>query len=112
MGFLWILVPIAAIIYAGFSEWLKFKHKVGASASEIDRTVKSLQGEIDGLRDERKALVHRVQNLEAIVASEEWDNLRDDRELAQAKLPPLELPEPDRDADADEVARIARRLRQ
>ena len=112
MGYLWILIPIAAIIYAGFREWLKFKHQIGASASEIDRTVKTLQEEFDSLRDERTALVQRVQNLEAIAASEEWDTLGGDRELAQAKLPPLELPETDRDADTEEVARMARRLRQ
>jgi len=111
MTFVWVLIPLAAIALAGFREWLKFKNQVGNSAAQIDQGVKELEREVSSLRDERKALVQRVQNLEAIVASEAWDTLGADRELAQAKAP-LELPEPDDDAEAEEVARIARRLRE
>ena len=114
-GSRWLKYPLAAlagILLAGFSEWLKFKQKMGASASQVDSSVKALEGEVDKLKGERQALVQRIQNLEAIIASEQWETLGSDKELAQATMAQIELPEPDRDEDADEVARIARRLRQ
>ena len=114
MSFLWILIPLAGIASIAWSEWLKFKRQalqLGSSTAELESTVTSLKEEIEELREERMTLVHRIQNLEAIVTSEAWDTLGSDRELAAAKAPPLELPEAEETDEAEQVARIAKRLR-
>ena len=113
MAFTWILIPLAYLAYMGFSEWLKFKKqtaRIGDSTVELEGAVATLEAETEQLRDERRTLVRRIENLEAIVTSEAWDTLGTDRELAKAKAP-LELPEPDAEADTEEVARMARRLK-
>jgi hypothetical protein len=115
MTFLWILIPLAGIALAGFSEWLKFKRQttqIGNSTDELEGLVSSLRSDIDTLHGERNALIQRVQNLEAIVTSEAWETLGTDRELAQAKAPPLQLPDLDAEDDAEQIAKMARRLRQ
>ncbi len=114
MAFTWILLPLAYLAFLGFSEWLKFKKQaaqIGDSTVELEGAVATLEAETKQLRDERRTLVRRIENLEAIVTSEAWEALGTDRELAQAKAP-LELPEPDDSAAEEQVARLARRLRQ
>lgn len=115
MTFVWILIPIAGIALAGFSEWLKFKREtaaIGTTTLELEDAVTSLRGEVDTLHEERRALNQRVQNLEAIVTSEAWDTLGRDPELARAKTPPLQLPDPEETDEAEQIAKMARRLRQ
>ena len=110
--------PLAGIALVGFFEWLKFKRQtsqIGNTTSELEDAVISLRDEVDTLREERRALNQRIQNLEAIVTSEAWDTLGKDPELAQAKTPSLQLPDPEGSEDsedAEHIARIARRLRQ
>lgn len=113
VAFLWILIPLAGIALAGFSEWLKFKRQtaqLGNSAVELEGVVESLRTEVEDLLEERRALEQRIRNLETIVTSEAWETMGKDRELTQAKLP-LELPDPEEDDDARQIERIARRLR-
>ena len=113
-AYIWILIPLAGIALAGFSEWLKYKRKtasIDTTTGELEAELSSLQAELDEQREERRRLVQRVQNLEAIVTSEAWETLGHDRELAKAKAP-LQLPDADEAADADHVARMARRLKQ
>ena len=115
MGFIWVLIPLAGIGLAAFSEWLKFKKqtaKIGNSTVELESAVSSMTAEIEELREERQRLVQRVQNLETIVTSEAWETLGHDRELAKAKAPPLKLPDMDDAPDeVDQVAHMAKRLR-
>ena len=115
VAYLWILIPLAAIALAGFSEWLKYKRttaNLGNATEELDTAVTSLNKEMGELREDRKRLIQRIQNLEAIVTSEAWEALGSDRELAQAKAPPLQIPEAEEPDDAEQVARMAKRLRQ
>ncbi len=114
MAFIWILITLAGIALLGFSEWLKFKRQtadIGVTTSELEGVLTTLQDEVNSLREERRALNQRVQNLEAIVTSEAWDTLGKDPELAQAKTLSLQLPEPEETDDAEQIARMARRLR-
>jgi hypothetical protein len=107
---LWVLIlPIIAILVGGFSEWLKFREKqvkLGASTKDLEHTVAEQQKALD-------TATRRIQNLEAIVTSQLWDDVHDEtmpeveqrRARTQALLP---LDEPD--DDAERVARMARRL--
>lgn len=118
-AFSWVWIPIVAILVGGFTEWLKFKEKtrqLGSSAEELEQTVEAQAKALEASDAERAALVKRIQNLEAIVTSQLWDVLHDDtlappgreRALAEAHL---HLDAPEEPSDADQVERLARRLK-
>jgi hypothetical protein len=104
-GMVWVLIPLAAILVGAFSEYLKFKTKqqnISTSTSEIERA-------LEKMTDQNTNLTRRVQNLEAIVTSQTWDEMD-----GQTSAPPkLTLPEPEVEipTDADGVAELARRVR-
>ena len=111
-AWIWVLIPIVAILVGAFSEWLKFKEKqakLGTSTSELEKTVVAQQ-------EAMEAAQRRIQNLEAIVTSQVWDVMHDDtlpeaerqRTLSQARI---QIDPPDEPSDADRVAQLARRLR-
>ena len=111
-AWIWVLIPIVAILVGAFSEWLKFKEKqakLGTSTNELEKTVAAQQEAL-------AAAQRRLENLEAIVTNQVWDAMHDEalpeaerqRALAQARLA---LDPPDEPSDADRVAQIARRLR-
>jgi hypothetical protein len=80
MTWVWVLIPVAAILVGAFQEWLKFQEKqakLGNSTRELGQTMSSLRSSIQELEDERDALTRRVQNLEAIVTSQVWDEAHD-----------------------------------
>lgn len=118
MGFLWILIPLAGILLAGFDRWLKYKQKaLNVSGVGVSADVAALKAALAASEEDRKALARRVQNLEAIVTTEMWDALHHDalptaereRVVAQAQA---RLSLPDADApDADKVEHLAQRLR-
>jgi len=110
-GFAWVLIPLAAILAGAWSEWLKFKEKqakLGASAESLEAQFDKISGRLE---EQNKALIQRIQNLEAIVTSVEWDNvtLAETQALPETK-PAIELPTPEQE-NTDEAARIASRLR-
>jgi septal ring factor EnvC (AmiA/AmiB activator) len=109
-SWIWVLIPLAAILVGGFTEWLKFKQKqerLGASTTEIEEELRALE-EKQRQRDERQqALERRIQNLETIVTSETWDALVDGE-----ATPPLSLEPPEKEENlAERTEQIARRLR-
>ncbi len=118
-AWVWVLIPITAILVGAFNEWLKFKAKqqqLGTSTDELESTMTTLRAQLEASEQERAALVRRIQNLETIVTSQLWDAMHDDtpgapekeRLLAEARL----APEPPEDvADAERVERMARRLK-
>jgi hypothetical protein len=116
VAYIWILIPLAGIALAAFSEYLKFKKqtsRLGSSTAELESKVESLKGKVGDLLEERQALVRRLQNLEAIVTSEAWETLGSDKELAKAKAPPLEIADKDDfDQITDQAEKMARRLKQ
>ncbi len=121
--YLWILIPllipIFGIIAGAFTEWLKFKEKqnqLGTSTSKLEGEVKKLLKAVEQSEARQTALVERIQNLETIVTSAEWDALEvhpktrgildDGPDNAHETLNLLD----DKRDKVNEVANIARRL--
>ncbi|GIV24054.1 MAG: hypothetical protein KatS3mg025_1713 [Bacteroidia bacterium] len=70
--FIVIGLPIlAGIGLAGYKEWLKYKKGQAANKENL----KELYIEIENLKKENQKLRNRVENLETIVASVEWEKL-------------------------------------
>lgn len=103
MGFVWVLIPLAAILVGAFSEWLKFKEKqlqLGDSTSNLEQEFKSLTAE-------NERLVERIRNLEAIVTSQSWDALPEvDPRVA---LDDVDAFEPE--SDEERARKLASRVR-
>ena len=114
VAWIWILIPLAGIVLAGFSEWLKFK-KENAQLSSSNQVMQSdmaaLTDQLETLRMVNEQLVERVQNLEAIVTSETWDLMNREAGETAASPPLLDLNEPEAPSEQDRAARMARRLR-
>lgn len=71
----WVLIPLAAILIGGFMEYVKFKarqDKLGDSTKETEIRLTKLN---ERLEEQNRALVRRIQNLEAIVTSQTWDDI-------------------------------------
>ncbi|MGI9174250.1 MAG: hypothetical protein ACR2GR_02870 [Rhodothermales bacterium] len=91
--------------------------QLGSSTEELEGTVASLTETLEHSEAQQRALVERIQNLEAIVTSQTWDALHDDalptsekeRRLASSRIL---LDEPDNEpSDAQKTAQLARRLK-
>ena len=95
------------MLVGAYSEWLKFKAKqqnISTSTSEIEVA-------LEKMTEQNANLTRRVQNLEAIVTSQTWDEI--DNQVRREPI--MSVPEPEitiePPTDADEVAEIARRVR-
>lgn len=110
---IWVLIPVTAILAGSWKEWMKFKatqRQLGASTDELER-------EVTAVRRLNETLLERVQNLEAIVVSQTWNALHDhglapaERELKVASAAHRELrpPEPTA-ANQQRAEQLARRL--
>jgi hypothetical protein len=115
MYWVWVLIPLVAILVGGFQEWLKFKEKqakLGNSTRELGHTISSLRSSIQAVEQERDALVRRIQNLEAIVTSQAWDEAhgRPAEGFLGSALDDADSARDTPDRDADTIARMARRL--
>lgn len=87
-------------------EWLKFKSqqaKLGTSTQQLEVDVKRLTKHLE---EENAALTRRVQNLEAIVTSVDWDH----QTALDAPKPLLSL-EPTTPTDEQKAATLAQRVR-
>jgi hypothetical protein len=74
---IWVLIPLAGILLGGVKEWMKFRleqQQLGASAKELEGEVVALRQE---LAEQRTALVTRIENLETIVTSRPWQELKE-----------------------------------
>ncbi len=130
-AWIWVLIPLSAILLGFFTEWLKFKskqEKLGTSAHELEETVERLEAALEGSEKEREALMRRLQNLETIVTSEDWDVLHGAEhvqhveharsaehvghvERPSAGEPLLRIPTDDHETEAERKAeQLARRL--
>ena len=86
--FIWVLIPIAAILVGAFKEWLKFKEKqleLGQSTASLDSQVKELTEALSFSETEKQSLLNRIQNLETIVTSQVWDVMHDAEKPADVK---------------------------
>lgn len=115
---LWLAILImvstlAGLLLPAFAMWIKFREKqaqIDLSTSELGQTVAAQQNALE-------AAERRMQNLEAIVTSQIWDTLHDEgaseaekqRALSEGRLRlDASAEEP---SDAEQLARIARRLK-
>lgn len=98
-----LIIVFSSLLLGGFIEWLKFKTKqreLGASTEETDEALRALRAEFE---EQQKRLVRRIEHLEAIVTSQDWDLLETGAEER------LKLDAPHEDLTAAE--RLARRTR-
>src|SRR5690606_17896215 len=99
------------ILFAAFSEYLKFKEKqtqLGASTEDLERSVGKLTKKLE---ERNLELERRVQNLEAIVTSQTWDELHQLPESGHTARPVLNLGEPEEPTDAERAEQLAKRIR-
>ncbi|MBW8874149.1 MAG: hypothetical protein JF614_04235 [Acidobacteria bacterium] len=113
MTWIWVLIPIAAIVTRGFRSWLRFQ----ATQRQLGTSTHDLEREVAGLRQANETVLERLQNLEAIVVSQTWDALHDrglapaERELKVASVARRELKAPDASAANQQRAeQLAQRL--
>ena len=70
-GFLWVLVPIAAISARVLRDYIRLNSQqrvLGSSNRELEKVVEEL-------RQTNRTLAQRVENLETIVVSQTWNTL-------------------------------------
>ena len=112
-NWIWVLIPVTAIVTKTFREWLRFK----ATQRQLGVSTEGLEREVAEMRRTNATLLERIQNLEAIVVSQTWDALNDhglapaERELKVASVARRELrpPEPSA-ANQQRAEQLARRL--
>lgn len=112
-SWIWVLIPLAGILLAGFIEWLTFKRKqdkLGMSTSELEAELQALRKTIREREEREKALERRLQNLETIVTSEPWDALVAGKETDGLASDARLERRSDAEATIDLAERLARRL--
>lgn len=117
-AWIWVLIPLAAILMGGFKEWLAFKAKqeqLGTSTRELEETMHRLERALEESEEQRKAVERRLQNLETIVTSQAWDALHEGERLSSEQAPPLslddELAAREEPSDTEKAERLARQLK-
>lgn len=111
--FLIFSIPIIAILVGGLREIVKIQSQQGrvdSSARELERTIDALADRLETVEDERDDLKRRIQNLEAIVTSDVWDEHLD-ADLSLEDPNTAELERPQTDSATEETERLARRIR-
>lgn len=117
--FAWILIPLAGILFGAFKEWLSFKEKqlqLGQSTTDLEKQVTDLTSRLKAAELSKKELLSRIQNLETIVTSQDWDTLHKGDELKESAQsvtsasPLLEIPV-EEDETAEKAKALARRMR-
>jgi len=108
-AFSWVLIPIAGILAGAWSEWLKFKEKqskLGASAETLEAEFEKMSSRLE---EQNRALIDRIQNLEAIVTSPDWDAITLPPALPESSsLIDVESPE---NVNTKEAASLAQKIR-
>src|SRR5262245_54301194 len=112
-SWIWVLIPVTAIVMKTVREWLRFKatqRQLGVSTGELEQ-------EVAALKKEREAMLDRLQNLETIVVSQTWDAVHDkvlppvERDLRIASTARREIAAPDAETlNRQRAEQLARRL--
>lgn len=112
-AWIWVLIPLTAILAGAFKDWLKIRARQRA----LEVSTKDLEKDVAALQKENELLEERLRHLEAIVVSQTWDVLHDKdlppaaRERRVATVAHRELAPADRAAeDQQRAAQLARRL--
>ena len=113
-AWIWVLIPITAILAGTVKEWWEFKAKqnrLGLSTHELEETVGALRDALERSESERERLIERVENLETIVTSQAWDALHEPP--AQETLgneTTAGRPDESSESKAETTERLARRM--
>ena len=105
---LWILIPLAALAVGAFEQWLKFRakqEKLGTSTAQLEEVVSKLEDRLRSSEETRERLEQRIENLETIVTSVDWDRTT----ILETGPERLEIPE--EPTPQEETERLARRVR-
>lgn len=81
---IWVVVPVVAIVVWGFKQWLRFKAEQPRMQPLTDG---DLEERVDVQQQALEAAMRRIENLEAIVTSDAWDG----RKLEQPEQRRLRL---------------------
>ncbi len=85
-AWIWVVIPVVAILVGGFTAWLGFKTKQLGMQPSPDG---DLEERVEVQQQALEAAMRRIENLEAIVTSEAWEA----RKLEQAEPRGLRLEE-------------------
>lgn len=89
IAFIVIGLPVlGGLALAAFSQWLKYRSRMDISPERYQELMKELQS----LKTENAHLRKRIENLETIVSSADWDRLFA-QEAEEIPLPSTEDPE-------------------
>ena len=109
----WLVIPVVAILAKVAKEWIRLRasqQALGSSNRETERSVADL-------KRQREELQQRVENLEAIVASQTWNAIQDRslpepvREQRIAATVQHELRSDQEAVNRQRVEQLAQRLR-
>lgn len=108
-----VLIPVVAILAKVAKEWIRLRtsqQALGSSSRETER-------EVSELKRQREDLQRRVENLEAIVASQTWNVIQDRsvpepvREQRIVATAQHELRSDQEAVNAQRIEQVAQRLR-
>ena len=111
-AWIWIFIPVTAILVGAFKEWLKFQ----ATQKQLGTSTRELEKDFAEMQKTNDLLLERVQNLEAIVVSQTWDALHDkglapaERELRAVSAARREFKPDVESANQQRAEQLARRL--
>jgi len=79
------------------------------STTSVQQSLAEQTGSVQNVVDSQEKLIERIQHLEAIVTSEAWDAMAQEKQerIAEHLLQPEE---PEEESDEDRAARLARSL--
>lgn len=97
-GLLGVVIILAIVAFGRYAEQ-------GVNQQIANQSIAALEQQLAEALEEQGRLNERVQNLEAIVTSEAWDDWQKQQRLAPDPLVPDEPP------PADKAAQMARRLK-
>ena len=105
----WLVLVVAlAMGVAMFAAYARdLNRRLDAATSGAAAREKDLDAVLAELRDRQAEIVERIENLEAIVTSEAWDALVEERPVPPVSL---DVPEPEPESAAAQAARLAKRL--
>ena len=113
MSWVWVLIPVTAILAGVISDALKVRAKqrdLGASNRELEQSVSEL-------KRTNEQLAHRIENLETIVVSRTWNAVHDpalsepERQRQVAAAVRHEIPPPPQeDVNRQRAEQLARQL--
>lgn len=91
-------------------EYKEIQENLSMKSSKLDSDTKALRKALQSSEAERKNILERLQNLEAIVTSEAYDAIKSGEEPENVRIY-LDEEEPEETSDADKAAKIAKRVR-